>query len=174
MYVIPEISQEEAREIFSSRKYFLSKVIRKKNLPKRIELIYLPYYLFHLILSGDDRKRKISIAIDGLLGNVVFFVEENLKFEKDTDFNPCCDFLLSFEDAREKVFEEYKWLLVESRAASTLKEINHGNQIFYPFWVGYFKKGRGYDFKALDGVSGEIQGVKMRKVFLRAFTLGDS
>ncbi len=169
MYVIPEISQKKALEIFSYRKSFLSKIIRKKNLPKRIELLYLPYYLFHFILSGDGRERKVSIAMDGLLGNVVFFVGENLKFEKDTDFHPCCDFLLSFENAMEKAVKEYKWLLVESRAASTLKEISEGSQIFYPFWVGYFKKGRAYDFKALDGVSGEIQGVKMRKVFLKAF-----
>ena len=169
MYVIPEISQKKATEIFSYRRSFLSKIIRKKNLPKRIELLYLPYYLFHLVLSGDGRERKVSIAMDGLLGNVVFFVGDDLKFKKDTNFSPCCDFLLSFEDAREKTFKEYKWLLVESRAGSTLKEISGGAQIFYPFWIAYFKKRGSYDFKALDGVSGEIQGVKMRKVFLKAF-----
>jgi len=169
MHVIPEISQKKALEIFSSRKSFLSKIIRKKNLPKRIELLYVPYYLFYLTLVKDDRDYRVSVAIDGLLGNVVFFVGEDLKFEKDIGQHSHCNFLLSSENAREKAVKEYKWLLVENRAVSALKEISEGSQIFYPFWVGYFKKGGAYDFKALDGVSGEIQGVKMRKVFLKGF-----
>jgi len=37
------------------------------------------------------------------------------------------------------------------------------------FWIGYILKKKGYDFRACDGISGEIQGIKMRKVFLRAF-----
>jgi hypothetical protein len=48
-------------------------------------------------------------------------------------------------------------------------KISEGMKIYYPFWVGYFKKKKGYDFKALDAVSGEIQGVRMRRVFMRVF-----
>ena len=42
-----------------------------------------------------------------------------------------------------------------------------GILIILPLFMGYFKKKKGYDFKALDAVSGEIQGVRMRRVFMR-------
>ena len=50
-----------------------------------------------------------------------------------------------------------------------MQEISEPEKVHYPFWVGYFEKRGSYDFKALDAVSGEAQGVKMRKVFLAAF-----
>ena len=54
-------------------------------------------------------------------------------------------------------------------ALASVQEISEPERVHYPFWVAYFKKRGAYDFKALDAVSGEIQGVKMRKVFLAAF-----
>jgi len=58
---------------------------------------------------------------------------------------------------------------LRNKTASTVDAISPAERILYPFWVGYFKKGGSYDFTALDAVSGELQGVRMRKVFLRAF-----
>ena len=48
-------------------------------------------------------------------------------------------------------------------------EISGCQKVLYPFWVGYFQKGNKYDFKAVDAVSGEMMGVTMRKVILKAF-----
>jgi hypothetical protein len=38
---------------------------------------------------------------------------------------------------------------------------------------GISQKGNNYDFKIMDAVSGEVQGVRMRKVFLKALRLLD-
>ena len=66
---------------------------------------------------------------------------------------------------------QYKGILLErglrTRSHPSAEEISEGRKIYYPFWVGYFKKKKGYDFKALDAVSGEIQGVRMRRVFIK-------
>jgi hypothetical protein len=58
---------------------------------------------------------------------------------------------------------------LRNKTTTTVNEIATAEQMLYPFWVGYIRKGDTYDFKALDAVSGEVQGVRMRKVFSRAF-----
>jgi hypothetical protein len=169
MYVKPEISEEKAREILTHRKSFLSFKFLKKPLKlKRVELIYLPFYLFDMKLSID---KKVTIATDGLLGYSVLFVKDELKFKGSTK-HPVCDFVLPASEAQEIALKEYKTILLEqglrSRKTVTVETISEGSKIYYPFWIGYFRKGKAYEFKALDALSGQIQGIKMRKVFLKA------
>ncbi|UCH95875.1 MAG: hypothetical protein JSV88_03255 [Candidatus Aminicenantes bacterium] len=172
MYVTPGISKEEAENIFSQRKSFLSKFGKKKPVPlKRVELIYLPFYLFEVISGSEDSERKVKISLDGLLGDNLFFFRESLKFKNSVDY-PVCPFVLSPAEAQPRAADKYKWLQLEHRLRLKQKfeigEISEGKRIFYPFWVGYFQRGKGYDFKIMDAVSGEVQGVRMRKVFLKA------
>jgi hypothetical protein len=173
MYVTPEISKENAENIFSQRKSFLFKRFRKKKPvpPKRLELIYLPFYLFQVVSSSEDRKQKAKVSLDGLLGDNLFFFRENMAYKARVD-NPVCPFALSPAEAQQKAVDKYKWLQLEHKLRIKQKfeigEISEGKRIFYPFWVGYFQKGKGYDFKIMDAVSGEVQGVRMRKVFLKA------
>ena len=58
---------------------------------------------------------------------------------------------------------------LRNKTSTTVQNISNAREILYPFWVAYFQKENAYDFKALDAVSGEVQGIRMRKVFLRAF-----
>jgi hypothetical protein len=173
MYIAPEISKENAQNIFSQRKSFLSKRFRKKKPvpPKRVELIYLPFYLFQVVSSSKDREQKARVCLDGLLGDNLFFFKENMAY-KDKVEHPVCQFVLSPAEAQQKAVDKYKWLQLEHKLRIKQKfeigEISEGKRIFYPFWVGYFQKGKGYDFKIMDAVSGEVQGVRMRKVFLKA------
>ncbi|MFB0565370.1 MAG: hypothetical protein ACETWK_06800 [Candidatus Aminicenantaceae bacterium] len=145
---------------------------KSRDFPQRIELIHLPFYIFDVFVNREGEKKKITLSVDGLLGNTVFFIRENINFKDKTSLFSC-DFELSPSDAGRIILNEYKGLLLEhglrTRRYPKAEEISPGIKIFYPFWVGYFKKRKGYDFKALDAVSGEIQGVKMRKVFMRAF-----
>jgi hypothetical protein len=84
-----------------------------------------------------------------------------------------CDFEISAHDAQEIAADQYKRMLLEhglrNKTATTVHGISDADRMLYPFWVGFFRKGDTYDFKALDAVSGEAQGVRMRKVFLKAF-----
>lgn len=173
MYVIPEISRKEAEDILSSRASLFPVRIKKRSAPpKRIELIHLPFYIFEVLVKRGEEEQKVSISLDGLLGSTLFFAREDMHY-KDKVENPVCSFILSRSHAQKIAMEEYKWLLVEhglrSKKMSWAEEVTEVRTIFYPFWVGYFQKKQAYDFKALDGVSGEVQGVKMRKVFLKAF-----
>jgi hypothetical protein len=57
---------------------------------------------------------------------------------------------------------------LRTRTHPSAEEISEGRKVLYPFWVAYFKKKKGYDFKAIDAVSGEIQGIRMRRLFMNA------
>ncbi|NIM14167.1 MAG: hypothetical protein GTO45_19145 [Candidatus Aminicenantes bacterium] len=179
MYVTPEISKEGAENILSQQKFFFPFRFRKKViLPKRIELIYLPFYLFEVENrchqcpdEAGKQKEKVAVVLDGLLGDNLFFIRENITYSDRID-KPVCPFVLPRSEARRMALDKYKWLQVEHRLRMKQKfvlgEITESKMIFYPFWVGYYQRGGGYDFRIMDGVSGEVQGVRMRKVFLKA------
>jgi hypothetical protein len=181
MYVIPEISKEEAENILSQKRTFLPIRFRKKTVPlKRVELIHLPFYLFDVMVVGqteiEKQKEKVTISLDGLVGDNLFFVGGNIKYRENVD-NPVCPFVLSQSEAQQAAMDKYKWQRLEQGLRMKQKyipgEIIEVRKIFYPFWVGYFQRGKGYDFKLMDGVSGEVQGIRMRKVFLKALRYMD-
>lgn len=131
----------------------------------------MPFYLFQVVSGSKDREQEVKVSLDGLLGDNLFFFRENMAYKDRVD-NPACPFVLSPAEAQQKAVDKYKWLQLEHKLRINQKfeigEISESKRIFYPFWVGYFQKGKGYDFKIMDAVSGEVQGVRMRKVFLKA------
>jgi hypothetical protein len=180
VYILAERSREDAERTLSQRHFFFPlRLWKKKKKPaplKRVELIYLPFYVFAVVTPGEEKKQKVSITLDGLLGDNLFFFRENMQYVSGVD-HPVCPFVLSLPGAQTRVKEKHRWLQMEYRSRMKQKaavyEILEGKRIFYPFWVGYFQVGgaftlRKYDFKLMDGVSGEVQGVRMRKVFLKA------
>ena len=186
MFVNPTVSRKQAVKIFSTKKSSVSLTFRmfaRKDLPsfERIEIVYLPFYLFEVIVErAVERKKKedlhrqdVTLSVDGLLGHAVLFAVRALEIEEDPEKPaPTCDFALSSSEAAKVALDQYKGILLEhglrTRSHSRAKEISEGRKIYYPFWIGYFKKKKGYDFKALDAVSGEVQGIRMRRVFMKA------
>jgi uncharacterized protein YpmB len=180
MYITPGITEEQARDILSQKKSLLPPRRRKKRkVPlKRVELIYLPFYLFEVAYRHKEGEGRALVSLDGLLGDNLFFVREDLTYRTEA-VGPVCPFELGRREAEEKALDKYKWLQVEHGLRMKHKAIEgkivEGKKIFYPFWVGYIQRGKAYDFRLADGVSGEVQGVRMRKVFLKALRLiGDS
>jgi hypothetical protein len=184
MFIEPKISQQQAENIFSTKKSFLplmAKLFSRKNLnsPKRLEVVYLPFYLFDVLVEKENKgkqeslssKQTVILSVDGLLGHAVLYSEDVLDVEKDPK-TTYCDFEFTSSEAAKIALDQYKGILLEhglrTHSHPQAKEISEGRKIYYPFWVGYFKKKKGYDFKALDAVSGEIQGVRMRRVFIKA------
>jgi hypothetical protein len=151
---------------------FPARLWSKPIQPTRVELVYLPYYFFDIEVAQDDGTQTVGVAVDGILGATVFFIGDTLVRESLCD-GALCDFVKSPNEARETAVQEYRWLMLEhglrNKRAVTVEEISEPERVHYPFWVAYFKRRGSYDFKALDAVSGEIQGIKMRKVFLAAF-----
>ncbi|MGD2295290.1 MAG: hypothetical protein PVF22_05585 [Candidatus Aminicenantes bacterium] len=187
MFIKPKISQQQAENILSSKKSDFSLIRKLFSLKSfvsldRLEVVYLPFYLFDVLVEkgiknkkeGCSPKQTVTLTVDGLLGHVVLYAEDALEVEKDPKKPaPSCDFELFPSDASKIALEQYKGILLEhglrTRSFPRAKEISEGKKIFYPFWIGYIKKRKGYDFKALDAVSGEIQGIKMRRLFIQAF-----
>jgi len=184
MFIEPKISGQQAENIYAGKKSsLLSKLLLKKNqtAPQRLEVLYLPFYLFDVLVEKEEKGQKdtltsqqqVTLSVDGLLGHAVLYAEDALDAEKDPQTPaPTCDFAISSSDAARLALDQYKGILLEhglrTRSHPHATEISEGRKIYYPFWVGYFKKKNGYDFKALDAVSGEIQGIKMRKLFMHA------
>ncbi len=171
--VSPTYNKEEAAATLSAPSTsFPARLWSKPSQPTRVELVYLPYYFFDVTLSQDAGTQKIGVAIDAVLGASVFFIGDALIREPGCD-GAACDFVQSSSAARETAMQEYRWLMIEhglrNKRTVSVEEISEPERVHYPFWVAYFKKRGSYDFKALDAVSGEIQGIKMRKVFLAAF-----
>lgn len=161
----------------------MSKLLSRKSRvsPGRMEVVYLPFYLFDVLVEKEKKgkqenfssKQTVILSVDGLLGHAVLYAENALDVEKDPQ-SPVstCDFVISSSDAAKTALDQYKGILLEhglrTRNHHQAEEISKGRKIYYPFWVGYYKKKKGYDFIALDAVSGEVQGVRMRRVFVRA------
>jgi len=161
----------------------MSKLFSRKSqvFPERLEVLYLPFYLFDVLVEKQEKGQKntqttqhrVTLSVDGLLGHAVLYAEDALDVEKDPQTSaPTCDFAIFSSDAAKMALDRYKGILLEhglrTRSHHKAEEISEGKKVYYPFWIGYFKKKKGYDFKALDAVSGEIQGIKMRRVFIKA------
>jgi hypothetical protein len=173
MFATPKITKKQANSLLSKGGgVFPLKFKKKRVFPERVEMVYLPFYLFHVTVEEGGKGQKVALCVDGLLGHSVFFVNQQMDLEEEKD-QTHCGFALTSDQAKKAVLDEYKKLLLEqglrTRRELVIGQISHEKKIFYPFWIGYLKKTKGYDFKALDAVSGEIQGIKMRKVFFRAF-----
>lgn len=171
--VSPTLSKEQATASLSAAPTSFPASIWSKSIePTRVELVYLPYYFFDIELSQDCCTQKVGVAIDAVLGTNVFFIGDALERRSGGE-GATCDFVQSATVARENAMQEYRWFMLEhglrNKRAVSLKELSEPERVYYPFWVAYFKKRGSYDFKALDAVSGELQGIKMRRVFLAAF-----
>ncbi|KPK79066.1 MAG: hypothetical protein AMS25_13890 [Gemmatimonas sp. SM23_52] len=171
--VSPTLSKEQATASLSAAATsFPARLWSRPIQPTRVELVYLPYYFFDITLSQGVGTQRVGVAIDAVLGATVFFIGDTLVRKPGCD-GAACDFVQSPSVARETAMEEYRWLLLEhglrNKCTVSVQEISEPERVHYPFWVAYFKKRGSYDFKALDAVSGEVQGIKMRKVFLAAF-----
>jgi hypothetical protein len=161
MYVSPKVSAEEARLSLS----------RKRTL--KVELIYLPFYLCEVEWVGETGSRQVTVALDGLLGDNLFFVPADLNYrdsEGERVDQPVCPFVLPEPEARRIALERYRWQQLEQglRLKQKAREgkITGVRQIYYPFWVGYFQRRGRYDFRLIDAVSAGSPGVKMRRLFL--------
>lgn len=136
-----------------------------------MELIFVPFYCFEVELSDSTSEPAVRVAVDGLNGDSVVFLDQELE-RAPVGNRPVCGFELSAVEAGKAAREQYSRMLLEhglrNKTSTTVESISGGEQLLYPFWIGYIRKGEAYDFRALDAVSGEIQGIRMRKVLLAA------
>ena len=168
MYVVPRIDVNRAVTLLSERPRPLSR--RRKII--KTDLLYLCCYLFAVkIKSKNEKIATGNICVDGLYGTFAFFQETSTIDKPNMEFKQV-DFELTEQEAKENGLKEYKrYILRQSlrrRESTTVVGISEGRKIYYPFWIGYFRRQGRIDFEVIDGLSGQKQGVKMRPVFIRA------
>ncbi len=167
-FVQPVISVQKADQIFSKKRRFFH---RSSGEIVRLELIHFPYYTFELRASTKKGEQKTSVAVDGIKGSFAFLELEEVVLSGEG--RPSFGFVLSPKEAEKIAKDKYRGIILESglqaKAPAELKEIKKSMEIYYPYWICYYKKGDLYNFSVLDAVSGKIQGVKMNPVFLQAF-----
>lgn len=166
----PLITESQARELLTIR----GRILRfRKIIPYRVELIYLPYFFFKILVqSKKGEERTFTAAIDRILGSFAL-VDEKLMEAQEQDR---CEFqpVVTMEQAKESLVKEARWFLYHkssrSRERYTLKDTGPGEAALYPFWVAYYQnKGGAWEFLGLDAVSGVLQGGSARRIFIHAF-----
>jgi len=171
MFAKPLVEKNAALERLARRgtRFFA----RRKPKPEKIELIYFPYYLFRIVLSVEDKQREIFVAADGVLGEFAFMEMETLDFLEEADAHRF-SFHIDMESAKESILDEYKWILVKHgfhrKNPPRMEAVTDTQQLYYPYWVAYYKKRKGYDFNAVDAVSLAPIGISIRRAFLAAFS----
>jgi hypothetical protein len=170
LIIEPQISKDDVVYILSHKSSkFLKKNWRNRATLKRIELVYLPFFLFDMTQYGIQKGR---VCVDGLIGHAFFSFKDELRTTEKQDV-PLCPFVLSPSEGETRVQGWWQGITLEQglRRKHPTPETSIGShrKMYYPFWVGYFETKNAYDFRAVDAVTGDKQGVRMRKVFLRAF-----
>ncbi len=168
MYVIPGLDEVRAERLLTKVPRLLA---RKKKIVKT-DLFYLPFYLF-IITTVTNKKDNASelICVDGVEGTFSFFKETEYT---NTPGIPGFIFnsVIEMEKARQLGLEEYRRILLKlsfkNRIAIEVESIKFDKKVFYPYWVGYYYRGKSLDFEIIDGLNGEKQGNKMRSIFIYA------
>ena len=130
----------------------------------KVELFYLPVYLFTLKLE-DKKGRQYTdmISVDGIKGEFAFFIESEYE-QATTEIIEKFEFKLTEKMACDIAMKEFQRFLFKNNLKNSnfvnIVSISKGVQIYYPYWIGYFKHKSAYDFDVIDAVVGSKQGVK--------------
>jgi hypothetical protein len=169
LYLPPLVSRERAEAKLPLPS--LVPPFRRQPLSK-VELAFLPHFLFRLDLQAGNRTSEVKAAVDGILGHFALWRKEAtapVPAEGEFEF----PFVLTEEEARKRLLDQYRWVLISS--AIKMRRLFQPRQVallarfYYPFWVGYFRAGDQWKFEILDGLSGMRQGGKVRDAFMHAW-----
>lgn len=146
--------------------------LAKKRHILKVDLFYLPNYIFYLqILHKNTTLSKAKIIVDGIEGVYATYRDTSLNESPELP-SRLIKSKLSMEEAEKSGLEEFRRYLLrfslKKKSISEIKSCEFEQEIYYPYWVGYFNRKSGYDFDVIDGISGQRQGAKMKPVFMQA------
>jgi len=171
-YVHPVINEHQALEKLSKKGLF------QRAAPlKRIELVYLPFFLHTFEISRSNRTSRLSALCDAVTG-VVVVPDDGFKphfhahgESRDYLIEPRLDAESAQEIAREQVMQ---LVLREAIKQPLGRELNIRQiailEIALPYWVAYAKKGERYSIKTVDGLTGAKTGFRLRSALLAGLT----
>jgi hypothetical protein len=153
-------------------------IARKGNIPLaskktilRTELLYLPVYVF-TVTTRDSRGVSASelVTVDGIKGEFAIYRSSPSSQQGNALPGGLPQFRLEKDIARKSAVSEYgRWIYrhnLKNPNKVNIESMSEGEQFYYPYWISYFRRRKGYDFEAVDAVGGELQGVRMKPVFM--------
>lgn len=166
MYVTVKIEKDKAEKLLTEKNGIWP--IRRPII--KVELFYLPLFIFTVSLEDKKGSRyHETISVDGIKGEFAFFRETDYDLP-EKEITRKFSFSLTEQMARNIAMGEYQRLLLKNNLknsnTSEIANISTGAHIYYPYWIGYYKRKKGYDFEVIDAVGGGKQGIKMRPVFI--------
>jgi hypothetical protein len=166
LIIKPQIDKEMAMTLLSKPNTFL---LRKRTIQK-IELVCVPLYIFDIYIDdGKGNKQCDCVSVDGIMGEFAFFKGSSGTLE-EIDMERPPEFKISRAQAVEIIKSDYGRLLyrknMKSASRASVSEISLKETTYYPFWVGYYSIKGSYNFEVIDGINGERQGVKSRRIFI--------
>lgn len=166
-FIPPVVSEKEAKKTLS-KKGFLSRLFTGKIKISRLELLNIPQYSFEMIISTRKGKQKINVSVDGVKGTFAFFSLDGITLKEKG--KPSCDFIVSPEKAKNIAKDKYSEAIIQSglmvKSTAEIEELKDPVKLYYPYWVGYYKKGAFYDFAAVDAINGEKTGIRFTPVLM--------
>ena len=164
MVVEQKIDRDKAIKEIEKKENILS---TRKNV-ENIELKYMPYYLFKIVIELKKQKSIIQhVCVDMINGEYAFVEREKLKIsgnDSQVSERNVCE-----EEAGIIAKQAVKSMLMmqKGKGADLLSlTLDLEGAINYPYWIGYFKRKSGVDFEVIDAVNGKKQGAKMKPVFI--------
>ena len=162
-----KIEKKQASVILQKPSNFL---FRKREI-KLTELIFLPYYLFEVkvVFSNNLEMRKL-VCVDGIEGEYAFIENPKILDNGVRNNENILDLKIDKEKARDIAQRTVKdVILMRMKKGIVISEITtqYLYMLNYPYWIGLYRKKRGVEFDAIDALTGQKQGIRMRPVLLK-------
>lgn len=162
-------SQAEAEKAIRKslrRRFFL----RPGNL-QRLELLHVPFHTFRCVVVAPEKEFPLIAAVDALIGDLASTIDENTSTAEGAG-QSVPEPILSQDAVRQTAFEHVRWLVIQGRMFGAtkggLKNCAFEGTVAYPYWVGYIRRGKRYDLRVVDAISGDLTGPKVKRVVLAA------
>jgi len=164
--IYPQIDESRVRKNFQRGLFN-----RKKEIV-RVEINYLPCFLFELYLKSKRGMKAIQVICDSIRGKV-----RRMRWPQPLT-SSSFDSQETFLDeaaALARVKEEFRWLSfrfgLRMQNKYSLESVISLGKIGYPFWVIYYKRNGNYNFSICDGLSGKKEDLFAKEIFLELFGL---
>ncbi len=141
---------------------------------EKVELVYLPHWLFTMRVRWKDAEEDVSAAVDAVLGHFARWEDDGHDKAPLDDPLPV-SFRLTREEARKRLLDQYRWVLIGTglklRKSFKVLGVEDGPPLYYPFFAGIHRSRAGYRVEVIDAVTGERQGGKVRDAVISAWMI---
>ena len=165
MQYVPKIDKDSAVKRLKQKENFFQ---RKKNICQS-ELIYVPYYLFSVNIHMENNKTvDFYVCVDTIIGECAYLKERKEIKSTASALSAQSSIDAEMADERVRKFITNEILLKKKKLMNHKRmDISLETVFEYPYWIGYFRRDDGIDFSAIDGVTGQKQGPKMKTMFIK-------